>query len=167
MLCLIFLNRAYTFIAYSCIFCYWLDKIIHAREDIMKAVTFTAYAQFTVLVIFLLGISTVAHAEYTVCRDHIDGKAFLECNWKGCPSGSSFVYSTPRNHPRCGSSSSACTSIKNLGWRSGHKTKFCIKRGYEGVISAAECKRGSSYSDGGWCFKKGAQQSCRTQLGCN
>lgn len=118
-----------------------------------------------IVFVFLFCISANSLAEYSVCRDNIHGKEFIECNRKGCPSGSSFVAWNPSNHPTCGASSQ-CPSIISLGWTSGHKTKFCRRHGFGGVIAAAECKSGKKYRHGGWCYKEGAMQSCRAQLGC-
>jgi len=57
-------------------------------------------------------------------------------------------------------SGNGCTkvrSIKELGWRKGHKTKFCIARGYQGVTNFPN---GSYRSNGGgFCFT-GDQQAC-------
>jgi hypothetical protein len=49
-------------------------------------------------------------------------------------------------------------SIRELGWRSGHKTKFCIEHGYDGVHNPF-----GSYSSGGYCFK-GNSQACIAKI---
>lgn len=43
--------------------------------------------------------------------------------------------------------------IRDLGWTSGHKTRFCLRKGYDGVHNPFK-----DYSDGGYCYKgdKGA-----------
>lgn len=48
--------------------------------------------------------------------------------------------------------------LKQLGWRSGHKTKFCLARGYDGVHNPF-----SSYGDGGFCFK-GPSTACIAEI---
>ena len=52
---------------------------------------------------------------------------------------------------------SACkkfTSVKALGWKSGHKTKFCQSVGYQDVFNPF-----GDYSAGGYCFT-GEKQAC-------
>ena len=58
-----------------------------------------------------------------------------------------------------------CQLIKNLhhelGWNGGHKTKFCLRRGFDGMTNHPN----SSYKahGGGWCYK-GDVQACTAQL---
>jgi len=49
-------------------------------------------------------------------------------------------------------------SIRELGWRSGHKTKFCIKKGYDGVNNPF-----GDYGAGGFCFK-GDSEACVVEI---
>lgn len=46
-----------------------------------------------------------------------------------------------------------CTlsDIKDLGWEHGHKTNYCIRLGYDGLIAAGYW--GWDYEDGGYCYK--------------
>ena len=55
----------------------------------------------------------------------------------------------------------ACTDVKNLrelGWRSGHKTKFCQAKGYSGVFNPF-----GDYSLGGFCFT-GDSAACQSKI---
>lgn len=45
-------------------------------------------------------------------------------------------------------------SIKSLGWSHGHKTNFCIAKGYDGIHNPF-----GDYSSGGFCFK-GDSKAC-------
>ncbi len=56
----------------------------------------------------------------------------------------------------------SCTSfmhLRELGWSSGHKTKFCIARGFDGVWNFP----GSGYSSGGYCFR-GPLSECAASI---
>jgi hypothetical protein len=48
--------------------------------------------------------------------------------------------------------------IKNLGWSSGHKTNFCISKGYDSNYNPFP-----DYSDGGFCYK-GPSDVCQSQI---
>lgn len=50
------------------------------------------------------------------------------------------------------------TSITQLGWRSGHKTNFCINIGYDGVHNPF-----GDYSQGGFCFT-GDSKACISEI---
>lgn len=52
----------------------------------------------------------------------------------------------------------AIKSLKELGWRSGHKTKFCIAKKYDGVHNPF-----GDYGAGGFCFK-GDPQACIAEI---
>lgn len=49
--------------------------------------------------------------------------------------------------------------IKELGWRGGHKTKFCRARGW----NAGNFNPWGKYKDGGFCMK-GDVKACRAQI---
>lgn len=58
--------------------------------------------------------------------------------------------------------SAKCTEVKpiiDLGWTGGHKTNFCIAKGYQGVWN----RPNTSYSSGGWCYK-GDDAACRAAI---
>ena len=50
------------------------------------------------------------------------------------------------------------TPIQSLGWRSGHKTNFCISRGFSGVHNPF-----GNYKSGGFCFK-GEAEICISEI---
>lgn len=52
--------------------------------------------------------------------------------------------------PKCES----VVDIRSLGWRSGHKTKFCQARNYDGNFNPF-----SEYSTGGYCYR-GDREAC-------
>ena len=47
--------------------------------------------------------------------------------------------------------------IKELGWSSGHKTNFCISKGFDGNFNFGE------YSAGGYCYK-GDYEACKVRV---
>lgn len=49
-------------------------------------------------------------------------------------------------------------SIRSLGWRSGHKTKFCMRQGFDGVHNPY-----GDYGAGGFCFK-GDSKACIAEI---
>lgn len=51
-------------------------------------------------------------------------------------------------------------SIRKLGWSSGHKTNFCLGKGFDGVWN----KPNSSYDSGGFCYKGDTAAVCRQQI---
>lgn len=57
---------------------------------------------------------------------------------------------SPQGAEPASSSAGECTrieSIRALGWRSGHKTRFCIAKGFDGVHNPF-----GEYSAGGYCY---------------
>ena len=86
----------------------------------------------------------------------------------GCPRGSTFISYNPGRHDRCDVGDidlqEGCEAIKplsELGYRSGHKTRFCKARGYTSMTNYAR----SDYRDygGGFCFR-GERQACTASL---
>jgi hypothetical protein len=53
----------------------------------------------------------------------------------------------------------AVKAIREIGWRSGHKTNFCIARNFDGVWNLPN----SSYSSGGYCYT-GDSAKCRAEI---
>lgn len=141
------------------------EDVANSTEMISKEIISPVSKEITeesqkILDLKLATMSSIA----SECRDNIDGRTFLVCG-TSCPFGSSFVAAQP-NHPSCGGAAGTmCPSIVDLGWRGGHKNNFCINKGFQGVLSAAECGRGD-YRDGGWCFRTGERQACYRALNC-
>jgi hypothetical protein len=57
--------------------------------------------------------------------------------------------------------SAACggiQSIRELGWREGHKTNYCIAKGFNGVFNPY-----GDYSAGGFCYR-GPVDACLTEI---
>jgi hypothetical protein len=50
-------------------------------------------------------------------------------------------------------------SLAKLGWTSGHKTKYCLSKGFDGVWN----RPFSSYDSGGFCYK-GDGATCRAKI---
>lgn len=69
---------------------------------------------------------------------------------------------TPLPPPAPVAPEAKCTEIKSiiaLGWTSGHKTNYCISKGYQGVWN----RPNSSYSSGGFCYK-GDDAACKSAI---
>jgi hypothetical protein len=64
------------------------------------------------------------------------------------------------------SSANACEfkNISSLHYKKGHKTKFCIKRGYVGVTNFDSHGKDYDKFGGGWCFKGGDDATCHAEL---
>lgn len=91
----------------------------------------------------------VVPSGYKVCQDRGTNQQFIACGASPCPPGTSMIAWNPGDHPSCPSpgGSYSCVDMKDLGWVRGHKTNFCIARGYDGVKP-----RPGKYKGGGWCY---------------
>ncbi len=92
-------------------------------------------------------IGTMTIRGYKTCRDTMTGRLMIACGARTCPGGTEMVAWSPETHPNC-NVNPACVDMKDLGWKSGHKNRFCTSRGYDGVKP-----RAGKYRNGGWCFK--------------
>lgn len=92
--------------------------------------------------------ASAAIEEYKICYDPNRNRNTFACGASDCPGGTNFVKKVKGAIPECNGS---CVDMKALGWRKGHKTRFCTGRGYDGVLPAP-----GKYNKGGCCYKKPA-----------
>jgi len=83
---------------------------------------------------------------YKECMDPQRARTTIACGAKACPGGTTYLRTVRKAIPEC--NSSRCVDIKALGWKHGHKNKFCIRKGFHGVRPASR----HDYSKGGCCF---------------
>lgn len=132
-----------------------------------------------VLAVGSLASSAGWAAGYSMCRWPA-GDIQMQCG-SGCPRGTTVISYNPGSHPRCDKGSlgapdgidadvdlkPGCTDVQNLkddlGWpERGNKTKFCRKRGYDGVTNFPGQHRYKAHG-GGFCFS-GTRAACTKSL---
>lgn len=142
-----------------------ITKLI-LKEVVMRNHQFTAVI---VGLIVSLGAAQSAMAQgYSMCQFPGDNRPSLVCG-RGCPRGSSTIAYNPGNHARCNKPTESlpegCTkraNLADLGWSSGHKTKFCQRRGYDGVTNTTGGGNDYHKNGGGWCYS-GDVKACTPQ----
>jgi len=83
---------------------------------------------------------------YKVCQDPQTRQESIACGAADCPLGMRVIAWNSGTHWSCGTDD--CVDMKALGWRGGHKTRFCQRAGYDGVKP-----KPGDYKKGGWCYR--------------
>ncbi|MBX3634129.1 MAG: hypothetical protein KF683_01820 [Rubrivivax sp.] len=130
----------------------------------MSALISQVSAALLISGVLLAPLAAVAGG-HRVCKGTGDPNGYVVCGG-GCARGEATLSSSPQSHPSCEPTYvMGCTEVKNLhyelGWSGGHKTKFCRKKGFDGMTNHPN----SSYKQhgGGWCYK-GSSEACTQSL---
>lgn len=127
--------------------------------------TYNCKDTLQLLAVSILLFPAIAYAGSSECIG-VDGTQYFYCKYNECALGDIVLSTSTADHPDCPGTSEKCPDIRGLGWVKGHKTNFCLDKGFGAHIAAAECHSGKNYRDGGWCVEKGALDHCKEILKC-
>lgn len=84
---------------------------------------------------------------YKQCLDPNRNLPAIACGSKDCPTGTRYLRTVNEWIAEC-NPADGCVDMKALGWKDGHKNRFCLDRGFAGVRPAD-----GDYRKGGCCFR--------------